>query len=75
MPDPVRPALIPGAEGHRQFFPFLSRARFYEACRQGLIPNVKLGRQVLLSPDALDEWAKQGGTALRGGWKHATGGK
>ena len=47
----------------------VSKARMYELIRQGLIPVVRLGRQIRLSPDALDEWIRAGGQALPGGWK------
>jgi len=44
-------------------------ARVYELCRQGILPHVKLGRQVRVDKVALDEFITGGGKALPGGWK------
>lgn len=46
-----------------------TRARIYEAARTGLLPCVRVGRQVLFDLDALAAWAAAGGTPLPGGWK------
>ena len=43
------------------------RARVYELVRLGLLPGIRVGRQVRLSPDALRQWIAAGGTALPGG--------
>lgn len=43
-------------------FTGLSRQRVYEAARLGLIPCVRIGRQVKFDEDALNEWVKKGGT-------------
>jgi excisionase family DNA binding protein len=68
MAETRRP-LIRGLDAHREYFPALSRQRFYEGIRTGLIPHVRVGRQVLLSPDLLERWIEEGGTALPGGWR------
>lgn len=43
-------------------FTGLSRQRVYEAARLGLIPCVRIGRQVKFDEDSLKEWARSGGT-------------
>lgn len=43
--------------------------RVYELCRRGLLPHVKLGRQVRVDREALDEFIRSGGKALPGGWR------
>ncbi len=40
------------------------RARAYELAREGLIPVVRVGRQVRVSDDALSRWIESGGTSL-----------
>ena len=44
-------------------------ARVYELARQGLIPTVRLGRQVRVQEEALHQWIADGGQALSGGWR------
>jgi excisionase family DNA binding protein len=44
-------------------FTGLSKQRIYECARLGLIPCVRIGRQVKFDEDALKEWARHGGTA------------
>lgn len=39
--------------------------RVYELAREGLIPNVRMGRQIRFDEAKLVEWAKQGGSALQ----------
>lgn len=46
-------------------------ARAYELARTGLIPTVKLGRQVRVEKSRLIAWIEDGGAALPGGWKKA----
>jgi excisionase family DNA binding protein len=41
----------------------LSRARIYEAARLGLIPCVRIGRQVRFDEETLRRWAELGGSA------------
>lgn len=43
--------------------------RIYALVRDGLIPVVKLGRQVRFAKQAIEKWIADGGTALPGGWK------
>lgn len=47
----------------------VSRARCYELIRKGLLPAVRLGRQLRVDPTQLDEWLRGGGRALPGGWR------
>jgi putative molybdopterin biosynthesis protein len=44
-------------------------ARGAELCRIGILPAVKLGRQVRVHPDRLAEFINSGGKALPGGWR------
>jgi putative molybdopterin biosynthesis protein len=44
-------------------------ARVYQLAREGLIPTVRLGRQVRVSASALNEWIADGGRALPDGWR------
>jgi len=48
-----------------------SVARVYEMIRLRLLPAVKLGRQVRVAQEALDEWVRSGGQALPGGWRRS----
>ena len=45
-------------------------ARAYELARTGLLPTVKLGRQVRVDETRLREWIEAGGAALPGGWRN-----
>ena len=45
------------------------RSRAYELARQGLIPTVRLGRQIRFEEEALRQWIADGGKALSGGWR------
>ncbi len=47
----------------------VSHHRVYEMVREGLLPVVRLGRQVRISEDALENWIAKGGQPLSGGWK------
>ena len=44
-------------------------ARAYELCRSGMIPVVRIGRQMRVRPSQLDEWLEAGGKPLPGGWR------
>jgi len=46
-----------------------TRARAYELVRRGTLPGVRIGRQVRVHPQALEEWLRAGGKALPGGWR------
>ena len=47
----------------------ITEARGYELARTNILPVVRLGRQIRIDPDALEEFIKKGGQALPGGWK------
>lgn len=51
----------------------VTEARAYELLRLGLLPQVRLGRQVRISEDALTAWIAKGGQALPGGWRRRAG--
>ncbi|KAF0248230.1 MAG: hypothetical protein FD167_2369, partial [bacterium] len=38
--------------------------RGYEMARLGLLPVIRLGRQIRVDLNAFEEWAKNGGTSL-----------
>ncbi len=46
-------------------------ARAAELARQGVIPVVRLGRQIRVNPDDLNQFIASGGKALPGGWRRA----
>jgi excisionase family DNA binding protein len=39
--------------------------RVYELAREGLIPSVRMGRQIRFHEEKLMEWIEQGGSALQ----------
>ena len=41
----------------------------YGLAREGVIPTVRFGRLIRVSPEALDEFIKNGGKSFNGGWK------
>ncbi len=43
--------------------------RLAELARQGILPTVRLGRQIFVDPDRLAEFITAGGKALPGGWR------
>lgn len=45
----------------------VSKARAYELIRTGLIPSVRLGRQVRVDAQQLGEWIDRGGSGGAGG--------
>lgn len=50
----------------------ISAPRLYQLARAGVLPGgvqVRLGRQLRFDADALREWVRSGGQALRGGWR------
>ena len=47
----------------------VSRARCYELARKGLLPAIRLGRQLRVDPVRLDAWLAAGGSPLPGGWR------
>ena len=44
-------------------------ARAYEMAREGIIPVVRLGRQLRVDPARFEEWIESGGQPLPGGWR------
>ena len=44
-------------------------ARAYEMARTGLLPTVRLGRQLRVDPARLEDWIRSGGQPLSGGWR------
>lgn len=48
----------------------ISVERTYALAREGILPVVRLGRQIRLDPEQLDNWISRGGQALPCGWKY-----
>jgi excisionase family DNA binding protein len=44
--------------------------RIYDMARKGILPVVRLGRQIRFDQDQLEKWISEGGKALPGGWKN-----
>ena len=47
----------------------VSVPRVYELARTGLIPSVRIGRQIRFHADQLRAWVDRGGCSLPGGWR------
>ena len=47
----------------------VSLQRAYEMGRAGLLPIVRMGRQIRVEETRLMSWIESGGRALPGGWK------
>ena len=47
----------------------VSLPRVYELARVGVIPSVRLGRQLRFDPRLLEEWVRDGGRGLSKGSK------
>lgn len=47
----------------------ISPERAYGLVRSGVLPVVRLVRQLRVDPNALAEWVGRGGKALPGGWR------
>lgn len=47
----------------------VSESRAYELARLGILPSIRLGRQVRFDPLAIESWVAAGGRALAGGWR------
>jgi excisionase family DNA binding protein len=41
----------------------IGRDRAYQLAREGVVPVVRIGRQIRIDPDALEAWIQSGGTA------------
>jgi putative molybdopterin biosynthesis protein len=46
-------------------------ARAAELAREGIIPVVRLGRQIRINPEDLNSFIASGGKALPGGWRRS----
>ncbi len=44
--------------------------RFYQLVRDGVVPAIRVGRQIRVDPQKLQDWLDRGGRSLAGGWKH-----
>lgn len=47
----------------------ITTTRLYELSRRGLVPTVRVGRQVRFSPRALTKFIDDGGAGWAGGWR------
>lgn len=47
----------------------VSEARVYELAKLGLLPCVRMGRQVRFRPEEIDAFIASGGAAFPGGWR------
>jgi excisionase family DNA binding protein len=47
----------------------VSEDRVYALAREGILPHVRLGRQVRVDSQTLEEFIRKGGKALPGGWR------
>ena len=47
----------------------ISEQRAYQLARQNLIPVIRLGRQLRVDPDELENFIRSGGQSLPGGWR------
>lgn len=47
----------------------LKEDRVYALAREGIIPVIRIGRQLRVDPDKLQEWLDNGGQGYAGGWK------
>ncbi|MDQ3556750.1 MAG: helix-turn-helix domain-containing protein [Gemmatimonadota bacterium] len=47
----------------------ISDQRAYELVRTGMLPAIRVGRQIRVAPAALEEWIGSGGSVLPGGWR------
>jgi len=50
-----------------------SKARVYQLIRLGLLPTVRMGRQLRIPEGKLMQWIDSGGKALPGGWRREPG--
>ncbi len=52
----------------------VSYARAAQLAREGILPTIRLGRQIRVHPDQLSEFLARGGRALPGGWRREPAG-
>lgn len=57
------------AEEAREFLSLVSVAQVYRLVREGILPAVRIGRQIRFDPDMLEEWIRKGGKSYDGGWR------
>jgi excisionase family DNA binding protein len=48
-------------------------SRVQELVRQGVLPHFRLGRQIRIDRQQLQQFIARGGQALPGGWRRTTG--
>ena len=48
----------------------IRRKQAEELARRGILPVVRIGRQVRVDPAKLEDFIGSGGSALPGGWRH-----
>lgn len=53
----------------KDFLNLSSTDQVYRLVREGILPAVRIGRQIRFDPDVLQEWIKRGGKAYDGGWR------
>ncbi|MGG4498443.1 helix-turn-helix domain-containing protein [Brevibacillus reuszeri] len=49
----------------------ISKERSYAISRDGLLPTIRIGRQIRVDQEQLDDWINNGGQALPGGWRRS----
>lgn len=47
----------------------VAKSRVYDLVHAGLLPAVRLGRQIRIDEEALRDWVRNGGRAWPGGWR------
>lgn len=47
----------------------ISKERCYSIAREGILPTVRIGRQIRVDNEQLYRWIDDGGKALSGGWR------
>ena len=51
----------------------VKRSRVQELIRQGILPHFRLGRQIRIDRQHLQQFIERGGQRLPGGWRRTTG--
>ena len=64
------PQLLSATEAARRLG--VTKARFYELVRRGMVPAVRIGRQIRVDSAALEAWISAGGRPLEGVWRHTS---
>jgi excisionase family DNA binding protein len=47
----------------------LSRAQCYRLAAEGILPVVRLGRQLRVDENVIEEWIRSGGAGYEGSWR------